>query len=325
MAQRLTFDTWAASARVTHGNKYDYSKAQAQWQGVKSLLTITCPVHGDFKQNAGEHRYGKGCRACGLQKFATSRSLSLDEVIAAWKRTHGERYDYSKVVYTSWDCIVTIVCPVHGDFEQNARDHTASKGCRKCAGFDVPLADRLKQARKAHGGRYDYSKVTALTLNETVTVGCPAHGDFDIQWGAHLQGTGCRKCAGKGLTLEDKLARGREMHGDLYDYSRVTSCLITSTDEIVCRTHGPFHQVWDHHARGSGCPACARIAIGEAAKERFDRDPSGFPSLTYRRKRYTWGHETLLLQGFEPQALDYLRSLGLTRKQVQVSTRYVPP
>lgn len=57
-------------ARYVHGDKYDYSKTI-----VKSSLekvVITCPIHGDFKQQAYSHLIGCGCPQC-------STSLSKGE------------------------------------------------------------------------------------------------------------------------------------------------------------------------------------------------------------------------------------------------------
>lgn len=45
-----------------HNGKYDYSKAI--YTGTKYKFIVTCPMHGDFMQNAGHHSKGIGCPAC---------------------------------------------------------------------------------------------------------------------------------------------------------------------------------------------------------------------------------------------------------------------
>jgi hypothetical protein len=44
---------------------------------------------------------------------------------------HGNKYDYSKAVYSGTGCRITIVCPKHGEFEQCA-DHHFRRGCPAC-------------------------------------------------------------------------------------------------------------------------------------------------------------------------------------------------
>lgn len=45
-----------------HNNKYDYTKAR--YVRNKDYITITCPIHGDFKQIARYHIDGNGCPEC---------------------------------------------------------------------------------------------------------------------------------------------------------------------------------------------------------------------------------------------------------------------
>jgi len=46
---------------------------------------------------------------------------------------HGDKYDYSKTVYTKSREKVIITCLVHGDFTQTAHNHLYGKGCFKCS------------------------------------------------------------------------------------------------------------------------------------------------------------------------------------------------
>lgn len=50
-------------------------------------------------------------------------------------KVHGDKYDYSKVVYVNNNTKVEIVCKEHGSFWQLPRTHIFSKcGCPKCSG-----------------------------------------------------------------------------------------------------------------------------------------------------------------------------------------------
>lgn len=59
--------------------------------------------------------------------------MTQDEFIAKAREVHGDKYDYSQVVYTGSQCKVTIVCPIHGAFEQRASAHLQGSGCKFCA------------------------------------------------------------------------------------------------------------------------------------------------------------------------------------------------
>ena len=45
---------------------------------------------------------------------------------------HDFYYDYSKVVHASMTSKVKIICPFHGEFEQQASVHLNGSGCQKC-------------------------------------------------------------------------------------------------------------------------------------------------------------------------------------------------
>jgi len=48
------------------------------------------------------------------------------------KLKHGNFYDYSLVEYTHSSKKVKIICPIHGEFEQNAGAHIRGVGCLDC-------------------------------------------------------------------------------------------------------------------------------------------------------------------------------------------------
>lgn len=48
------------------------------------------------------------------------------------KKKHGDKYDYSKTIYTKDHDKVTVICPLHGEFEQLASNHKKGEGCYHC-------------------------------------------------------------------------------------------------------------------------------------------------------------------------------------------------
>lgn len=52
-----------------------------------------------------------------------SKKKTTEEFIEQAKNVHGDKYDYSKVVYESTQKPVEIVCKIHGNFLQRPLDH----------------------------------------------------------------------------------------------------------------------------------------------------------------------------------------------------------
>lgn len=59
--------------------------------------------------------------------------MTQQEFIARAREIHGDKYDYSKVDFTSTKKDIQIICPIHGEFTQNAGAHIYEKhGCKLC-------------------------------------------------------------------------------------------------------------------------------------------------------------------------------------------------
>ena len=99
-----------------------------------TLMTITCKIHGDFLQTPNRFHRGYLCERCSREAASTAiRTQKQLEFIERALETHGERYDYHKVKYIGAHDNVTIVCKIHGDFEQTPTNHRKGSGCQKCA------------------------------------------------------------------------------------------------------------------------------------------------------------------------------------------------
>lgn len=60
------------------------------------------------------------------------RRLTQEEVIERFRKTHGDKYDYSKVVYVNSKTKVCIICPKHGEKMVFPLDHIKGSGCNEC-------------------------------------------------------------------------------------------------------------------------------------------------------------------------------------------------
>ena len=187
------------------------------------------------------------------------KKLTTEQWVKFAQARHGDRYDYSKTVYTGSKGKVEIVCREHGPFWQNVEKHAQKgRGCPKCSGRGLSTEDWVERFKKAHGDRYDYGRVKFTGARDKVEIVCPVHGPFWQSAAHHADGHGCIQCSGNAqLTSNEWIERARGVHGDRYDYSVVDYTSTKTPVEIICRQHGAFFQQPSNHLAGNGCPICA--------------------------------------------------------------------
>lgn len=102
------------------------------------------------------------------------RVVTTESFIAEAKGIYGDRYDYSKVDYKNREHRVTLVCPVHGDFQIYAREHLDGKGCPKCEKGEKFIA----KLKGKFGDKFGLEKFVYESSTTPVTLICPTHGAF---------------------------------------------------------------------------------------------------------------------------------------------------
>lgn len=178
------------------------------------------------------------------------------------KQVHGEKYDYSKVIYTNNRNKIQIICPTHGEFNQRPCNHLLGRGCHKCKNEVIAKSktktkiDFLTEVKKIHGDKYDYSKTEYVNTKNKVTIICLKHGEFKQLPDNHLKGKGCPMCNGKNKTTDLIIQDFITIHGDKYDYQKVIYSGIKNKVVINCPIHGLFKQSPEEHLKGCGCPIC---------------------------------------------------------------------
>ena len=134
----------------------------------------------------------------------------------------------------------------------------------------------IKKAVSKHGKKYDYSKVIIKGWDDKLDIGCPIHGIFTQRYDNHLSGKGCHKCVvDKQTTGKDGFVnKGKLVHGDTYNYSKVIYKTVKDNVIIICKIHNEFEQTPDKHINAKqGCPVC-RESKGEAKISKFLIDNS---------------------------------------------------
>lgn len=241
-------DKFVKKATILHNNKYNYEKVI--YKNNREKVSIICPYHGEFKQSPNHHLRGEGCRKCNDEKIRLSR----EEFIKRSIEKHGNKYDYSEVVYKGRHFKVFIICPIHGKFSQFAESHITGSGCLKCVNDrDRLKKEFVKKANNIHNNKYRYEKVIYTYSNKSVVVSCTLHGDFNISPSKHLLGKGCPVCK----KTNDFICKAMCVHGDKYCYQK-TICKNKSGKVIIrCKKHGEFKQRVYSHLLGNGCSKCS--------------------------------------------------------------------
>lgn len=249
----LNTEIFITRAKDIHGDKYDYS--DTVYINANTKVKIFCKGHnGYFEQLPTSHIIAKqGCLTCSGSLKHTNETF-----IKKAKEVHGEKYDYSQVNYINNKTPVKIYCTYHKEFfEQTAGCHLKGQGCYKCGKFILEKEDFIKKAKEIHGDKYDYSRVKYVNATTQVIIGCSIHGWIKQYPRDHLMGSNCYQCGNNIMTLEQFVAKAKEVHGDKYDYSKVVYKGTTTKVIITCKKHGDFEQnSYMHIADKNGCPLC---------------------------------------------------------------------
>lgn len=210
------------------------------------------------------------------------KKQTTEEFIDKSKKVHNNYFDYSKIEYINNNTKIKIICPVHGVFEQLPRTHSSGVGCRQCK-FDSYKTSKerlLTQFKKAHGNKYDYSKVRYTGAHGKVKIICPIHGEFEQIASKHSIGYSCNKCGSDNLrlTLNEVIKQFNNVHNNVYDYSKVIYIKNHSKIDIICYKHGLFQQTPHNHKKGKGCPACKESKGEKEIRNWFDKNNIDFIS-----------------------------------------------
>lgn len=133
---KKTKDEFINAVKNIHKNsdgspKYRYDKVE--FKNTNEKVIVTCPIHGDFPVNVGNHLYREsGCPKCKSKNISDKKKYSQQQFIDLSKKIHGNIYDYSEVEYDGSKKPVNIICKDHGTFPQKPVDHLQGNGCPFC-------------------------------------------------------------------------------------------------------------------------------------------------------------------------------------------------
>lgn len=195
------------------------------------------------------------------------RRISQEEFIILTKEIHGNKYDYSQVIYTKKNSKIDIICRKHGMFKQSPKLHLRNQGCPKCAKNTKKTTSQfIKQANRLHENRYIYTSVDYENDKTNVNIECKLHGIFQQRPNNHLSGAGCPLCGihknnkfqFQSSNTEEFIKKAKKIHNSKFLYNNVIYKSAKNKIIVTCKKHGNWPISPDNHLRGRGCPECKR-------------------------------------------------------------------
>jgi len=127
------------------------------------------------------------------------KKLTKDEVIKLFNISHGDKYDYSLMIYNNYDEKIKIICKEHGSFEQSPNNHIKNHGCPYCTkNKKYTTNEFIIKSKEIFGeDRYDYSLTNYINSHTKVKIICKEHGQFEKSPNNHIsKRQGCPYCNG---------------------------------------------------------------------------------------------------------------------------------
>lgn len=128
--QKGNTEEFIKKSKSIWGDKYDYTFAK--YVNSSTKIKLICNDCGNTIKQLPNNNYKFDCYFCSHIKRANKKRKTLEEFIEKAKKVHGDKYDYSKTIYISDNSNITIICPMHGEFEQKANNHLNKEGCPVC-------------------------------------------------------------------------------------------------------------------------------------------------------------------------------------------------
>jgi len=104
LKQKSNTKEFIRRANIVHNGKYNYDKTK--YESAFSKVIITCPIHGDFEQQASNHLSGRGCELCGFDsvgwtisrwELSANNSSNYDSYKLYIVNLYNEKENYIKV------------------------------------------------------------------------------------------------------------------------------------------------------------------------------------------------------------------------------------
>ena len=262
--KHYTLETWKEKATKVHNGKYTYERI-TEYKNGKQKGEIYCTICKEyFVQTLKEHINGSGHRKCSAKN---SYWVNVEPLIEKFRKVHGNKYDYSKFVYKGFHNKSTIICPIHGEFEQAPSKHTNDRGCPKCGDDRIKQKQRkpkekfIREIEERFPNKFKFDKLEYKGDRTEVTLYCNDCKEYHTYIPNYLLSkSGCGYCRARNeiRTFEDFYERLSKEQKENYIYYPETFINSNSNMKVTHKECGHTYYQRPNHItlRNTGCPYC---------------------------------------------------------------------
>ncbi|MDC0184127.1 zinc-ribbon domain-containing protein [Candidatus Poseidoniales archaeon] len=232
------------------------------------------------------------------------RRLTREEYISRARDVHGDKYDYSRLVYVDLRTTITIGCEVHGWVTNHPEQHLKGGGCWECANTTPKPGKSLGElwpnlVEEWHpdneGTAFDFmprskknKKWICSKCNHQFEMGIQARTDTRSSAGTKETGRGCTSCSGHEVHTDGSNSLAVEFpeiasEFDLEKNAPLTPETIRSgTSKMVDWICSKCSHEWNARLNsrtlnGNGCNACSNHKLHIDGRNSL---ASMFPEIT---------------------------------------------
>jgi hypothetical protein len=228
MSKIYTTEEVIEKFKTVHGDRYDYSKyVYPKRKELKGI--VICKEHGEFETTRMHHEKGIGCPVCAGVPRGGFKQKTREDFLIEMMKIFGDTLNFSKYVYKNNTTKGVIVCPIHGEFQKNARHLLRGQGCPECSGKQKLSLDKIQEKLDSIYGQSHYTVLsnTDYINNKTpISMWCSIHQSSWMVRPDNLlhSKTRCPKCAEDISKIEE----------DLRDYVKsLNVSFISNTRQII--------------------------------------------------------------------------------------------
>ena len=127
--KQLTQEQFISKVSELYPN-YDFSNTT--YNGMREKIEFICPKHGTVSMLASSLYYkGSQCKQCSYGGRSSLTQKEFLEIMSIKENPH--KLNLSKAIYINTDIPVTIICPVHGEFQKTPKLLIQNFVCNQCS------------------------------------------------------------------------------------------------------------------------------------------------------------------------------------------------
>lgn len=197
---KLTKEQYIQKAIAVHGEFYDYSKID--YKGYDYPINIVCPLHGEFKQSAGNHIVLKTrCPACAhntrtkghIELYEFFKNLGydvLEEYRPDWLKLYSSRKSYELDLYvpelnlsieyngTYWHSEEVLIKRNRPDFHKTKYEKCKENGINLIHIFEFEDLEEWKKSLECYVKNVDRYLITFENVKRVTEIGTAVHTSY---------------------------------------------------------------------------------------------------------------------------------------------------